>query len=148
MRIHELYPFPEERKDKKRRGQGPATGQGCPSGRGHKGQRSRAGAKIPAWFEGGQMPLSRRLPKRGFKNIFRVKYEPVNLQRLLKAFEGKNEISLDDIYQRGLCKPGSLVKILGRGEVDRAVTIEAHRFSAQAAEKIRNAGGEAKALEG
>jgi large subunit ribosomal protein L15 len=94
------------------------------------------------------MPLQRRLPKHGFKNPFRTEYASLNLDRLLEAFEGKQEISLDDIYERGLCKRGAAVKILGRGEVAAAVTVEAHRFSASAAEKIQNAGGQAKALEG
>ncbi|MBN2139585.1 MAG: 50S ribosomal protein L15 [Desulfovibrionaceae bacterium] len=148
MRLHELYPFPEERKARKRLGRGRGTGQGGTAGKGHKGQNSRAGGGTPAWFEGGQMPLARRLPKRGFKNRFREEYSPLNLGRLLEAFEGKSEISLEDIYSRGLCKAGTPVKILGRGEVSSAVTVEAHRFSAAAADKIRKAGGVPKPLEG
>lgn len=148
MRLHELYPFPEERKDRKRIGRGPGSGQGGTAGKGHKGQNARSGGGVPAWFEGGQMPLARRLPKRGFKNPFRVTYEAINVGRLLAAFEGASEITVAAIYERGLVKANAPVKILGEGEVTAAVTIEAHRFSKSAAEKIAAAGGTAKALEG
>ena len=94
------------------------------------------------------MPLQRRLPKRGFKNyLFKVEYEVINLARLVAAFEGKSEISLDDIYDRGLCPFGAPVKILGEGDVSAAIKVEAHKFSQSAAEKIRAAGGEVKELE-
>lgn len=149
MRLHELYPFPEERKNKKRVGRGQGSGQGCTSGKGNKGQRSRSGGTKKPGFEGGQMPLFRRLPKRGFKNyLFKSEYTAVNLDRLLSVFEGKAEISLEDIYSQGLAPKSSPVKILGRGEVASAVVVEAHRFSGSAAEKITKAGGTAKALEG
>ena len=93
------------------------------------------------------MPLQRRLPTRGFKNfLFKVSFEVINLDRLQAAFEGKNDISLDDIYERGLCRFGAPVKILGEGEVTSALKVEAHRFSRSAAEKIRSAGGEVKEL--
>ena len=148
MRLHELYPFAEERKARKRVGRGSGSGLGKTSGRGHKGQNSRSGGGVPAGFEGGQMPLARRLPKHGFKNfLFKVEYEVINLGRLLEAFAGQSEINLDDIYSRGLAKPGAAVKILGVGSVDRAVSIEAHRFSGSAIEKIKTAGGSVKALE-
>lgn len=147
MKLHELYPFPEEYKQRKRIGRGSGSGWGKTSGRGNKGQKSRTGASIPAWFEGGQMPLMRRLPKRGFKNPFRIEYAVINLGRLIEAFEGKNEITLEDIYERGLCKVGAPVKILANGEVSSAITVEAHRFSASAAEKIVKAGGTAKSIE-
>lgn len=148
MRLHEIYPFQEERKNRKRVGRGGGSGWGGTSGKGHKGQNARSGGGVPAWFEGGQMPLARRLPKRGFKNPFREEYVALNVGQILGAFEGKTEISLDDMYERGLCKKGALVKVLGMGEVSAAVTIEAHRFSASATEKITKAGGTAKALEG
>lgn len=147
MRLHELYPFPEEYKAKKRIGRGSGSGSGKTAGKGNKGQLSRAGASVPAGFEGGQMPLARRLPKRGFKNPFREEYAAINVGRLLAAFEGASEISLADIYARGLAKSGMPVKILGMGEVERAVTVEAHRFSASAADKLAKAGGTAKAIE-
>lgn len=148
MRLHELYPFPEERKNRKRIGRGGGSGTGGTSGKGHKGQNARSGGGVPAWFEGGQMPLARRLPKRGFKNPFREEYVALNIGAILGAFEGKTEISLQDIYDRGLCKKGALVKVLGMGEISAAVTIEAHRFSASATDKITKAGGTATALEG
>ncbi len=147
MNLHELYPFPEEYKNRKRIGRGPGSGWGKTSGKGHKGQKCRSGGSIPAGFEGGQMPLARRLPKRGFKNPFRVEYATVNIGRLLEAFEGKSDISLQDIYDRGLIKLGAPVKILGVGEVSAAITIEAHRFSASAADKIAKAGGTVKTIE-
>ena len=94
------------------------------------------------------MPLQRRLPKHGFKNfLFKVTYQAINLDSLLAAFEGKTEITLDDIYARGLARMGAPVKVLSRGEVKSAVKVEAHKFSAAAAEKIRNAGGEVSELE-
>lgn len=147
MKLHELYPFPEERVNRKRIGRGRATGQGCTAGKGTKGQNCRKGVSERPWFEGGQMPLARRLPKRGFKNFdFKVVYQPVNLDRLLATFPGQAEISLDDIYGRGLAQAGALVKILSRGDVGAAVTITAHRFSAKAAEKLTAAGGKAITL--
>ncbi len=149
MQLHELYPFAEERKTRRRVGRGAGSGLGCTAGKGNKGQNARAGGGVPAGFEGGQMPLQRRLPKRGFKNYpFKVRYEVINLDRLQEAFAGQSAISLEDIYTRGLASFGSAVKILGEGDVTSALTVEAHKFSASALEKIRNAGGEAKALEG
>ena len=149
MQLHSLYPFPEERKTRKRVGRGSGSGLGCTAGKGNKGQNARAGGGVPAGFEGGQMPLQRRLPKRGFKNApFRVRYSVVNLADLVSHFEGKADISLEDIYGRGLAANGSPVKVLGDGELSAPLTVEAHKFSASAREKLQNAGGEAKALEG
>ena len=148
MRLHELYPFAEERQTRKRVGRGSCSGLGKTAGRGHKGQNSRSGGGVPAGFEGGQMPLARRLPKRGFNNSkFKAVYEILNLNCLAQAFEGQSEVSLEDIYARGLVTPGAAVKILGVGDLDKAMSIEAHRFSASAVEKIKSAGGEAKSLE-
>ena len=146
MRLNDLYPFPEERKGRKRVGRGAGSGLGGTSGKGHKGQNARSGGGVRPGFEGGQMPLQRRLPKRGFKNyLFKVTYETVNLDRLLAAFPEQKEITLEDIYKRGLVK-GALVKILGDGEVNRAVSVEAFRFSQSAKDKILAAGGEVKEL--
>ena len=146
MRLNDLYPFPEERKGRKRVGRGAGSGLGGTSGKGHKGQNARAGGGVRPGFEGGQMPLQRRLPKRGFKNyLFKVTYEVINLDRLLAAFPDQKEITLEDIYSRGLVK-SALVKILGEGEVTRPVSIEAYRFSQSAREKILAAGGEVKEL--
>ena len=98
MNLNELYPFAEDRKSRKRVGRGSGSGLGCASGKGNKGQNARAGGGVRPGFEGGQMPLQRRLPKRGFKNyLFKVEYEEINIARLVPAFEGKSEISLDDI---------------------------------------------------
>lgn len=143
MNLHELYPFPEERKARKRVGRGSASGWGCTAGRGNKGQNARSGGGVRPGFEGGQMPLQRRLPKRGFNNYnFRTEFAVINLDRLQAAFEGKSKISLDDIYERGLCRYGEAVKILGKGEINSALKVEAHKFSKSAAQKIRDAGGE------
>ena len=148
MQLHNLFPFPEERKTRRRVGRGSGSGLGCTAGKGHKGQNARSGGGVRPGFEGGQMPLQRRLPKRGFKNfLFKVTYQAINLDSLLAAFEGKTEITLDDIYARGLARMGKPVKVLSRGEVKSAVKVEAHKFSAAAAEKIRNAGGEVSELE-
>ncbi len=147
MRLNELYPFPEERKTRKRVGRGDGSGLGHTAGKGHKGQNARAGGGVKAGFEGGQMPLMRRLPKRGFKNFdFKVTFEVINLDRLEASFEGKTEITLDDIYSRGLCRYGAPVKILGGGNVTKALTVEAHRFAQSAKAKIEAAGGKVNEL--
>lgn len=147
MNLHELYPFPEERANTKRLGRGTASGQGSTSGKGHKGQNARSGGGVAPWFEGGQMRLYRRLPKRGFKNPFRTEYQVVNIGDISVKFDTA-EISLDDLYSSGLVRAGLPVKILAAGDVNRAIKITAHKFSAQAAEKISAVGGEAIALEG
>jgi large subunit ribosomal protein L15 len=148
MQLHNLFPFPEERKARRRVGRGSASGYGCTAGKGHKGQNARSGGGVAPGFEGGQMPLQRRLPKHGFKNaLFKVTYSVLNLDSLLAAFEGKTEISLEDIYRRGLAPMGAPVKILSRGDVGAAFSIEAHKFSQAAADKIRQAGGTVRELE-
>ncbi len=147
MRLDTLYPFNEERKNRKRIGRGSATGQGCTAGKGNKGQNARAGGGVRPGFEGGQMPLHRRLPKHGFKNfLFKVTYEVVSVGRIAEAFEGKSEVKLVDIYERGLCKKNAPVKILSDGEISKAMTIEAHKFSKGAVAKIEKAGGKTLAL--
>ncbi len=147
MRLDTLYPFQEERKNRKRIGRGSATGQGCTAGKGNKGQNARAGGGVRPGFEGGQMPLQRRLPKHGFKNFpFKVTYEVVSVGHLAEVFAGKTEITLEDIYGRGLCKNGAPVKILSDGEISVAMSIEAHKFSRAAVEKIEKAGGKVSEL--
>lgn len=142
MQLHDLYPFPEERKTRRRVGRGTGSGLGGTSGRGHKGQNARSGGGVRPGFEGGQMPLQRRLPKHGFKNaLFKITYDIIDLDSLQEAFPKSTDISLDDIYKRGLAHKNSLVKILGRGEALKAMTVEAHKFSASAKEKIIKAGG-------
>jgi large subunit ribosomal protein L15 len=118
------------------------SGHGKTSARGHKGQRSRSGSSMMRGFEGGQMPLHRRLPKRGFTNIFRTEYTVLNLDRLVEL--GETELTLDAFVARGfLRKRNELLKILGNGEINVALTVHAHKFSKAAQEKIEKAGGKA-----
>jgi large subunit ribosomal protein L15 len=145
MKLHELYPYPSEARSRKRRGRGPGSGLGCTSGKGNKGQKARAGSGPAIGFEGGQMPLVRRLPKRGFKNRFQVRYTVINLEQIERYFAHRDHITLEDLYTQ--CPRDLPIKILGRGSIERSVTVEAHRFSKSAAEKIEKAGGQAKALE-
>ena len=127
---------------RKRVGRGMGSGMGKTSTRGHKGQGSRSGSSLMRGFEGGQMPLHRRLPKRGFTNIFRTEYVVVNLERI--ADLGVSEISLDDFRKLGLvASKKALIKVLGSGELTKAMTVHAHKFSKSAAEKIAKSGGKA-----
>jgi large subunit ribosomal protein L15 len=134
---------------RKRVGRGMGSGMGKTSTRGHKGQGSRTGTSMMRGFEGGQMPLHRRLPKRGFTNIFRTEYTVVNLDRIVAQTEGKkvSEIALEDYKKLGLASSKkALIKILGSGELTTAITIHAHKFSRSAVEKIEKAGGKAVVL--
>ncbi len=134
---------------RKRVGRGMGSGMGKTSTRGHKGQGSRSGFSLMRGFEGGQMPLHRRLPKRGFTNIFRTEYTVVNLDRIAEAVEAVTEIGLDDYKKLGLSSSKkALIKILGSGELTSAITIHAHKFSKSAVEKIEKAGGKAVVLGG
>lgn len=148
MNLHELYPYPEERAKVKRVGRGTASGQGGTSGKGHKGQNARSGGGVPAWFEGGQMLLYRRLPKRGFKNPFRIVYQVVNLGELFEKFADRDEVTVEDLYTAGMVSANKPIKILGDGAATKPLKITAHKFSKQAAEKIAAAGGEAISIEG
>jgi len=132
---------------RKRVGRGMGSGMGKTSTRGHKGQRSRSGSHMMRGFEGGQMPLHRRLPKRGFTNIFRTEYTVINLDRLAEL--NVSEVALEDYKKLGLVpSKNALVKILGSGELTSAITVHAHKFSKTAAEKIEKAGGKAVVLGG
>ena len=132
---------------RKRVGRGMGSGMGKTSTRGHKGQGSRSGSSLMRGFEGGQMPLHRRLPKRGFTNIFRTEYSIVNLDRIAEV--GVAEIGLDDYRKLGLVSGRTpLIKVLGSGDLKKAVTIHAHKFSKSAAEKIEKAGGKAVVVSG
>jgi large subunit ribosomal protein L15 len=144
MDLRDLRPAKGDKHSKKRVGRGMASGNGKTSGRGHKGQGSRAGGGVRPGFEGGQMPLTRRVPKRGFHNPFRTVYTPVNLDNL-GVFETGQEVSPELLREKGLAGKG-LVKILGRGELDRPLTVKAHGFSRSAKEKIEAAGGRAEVL--
>jgi len=133
---------PASIKKRKRVGTGPSAGGGKTAGRGHKGQKARSGSRYRAWFEGGQMPLQRRVPKRGFNNIFKKYYQIVNVAQLNK-FE-VNEINPEILFKMGLIKDSAkLIKILGNGEFTKSVKITADSFSESAMNKIKNAGGEA-----
>ena len=124
---------------RKRVGRGMGSGMGKTSTRGHKGQRSRSGSRMMRGFEGGQMPLHRRLPKRGFTNIFKKEYAVVNLDRI--AALGESTVTLELLRKAGLAGKRDLVKVLGDGELKAAVTVQAHKFSKSAQEKISKAGG-------
>ena len=131
--------------NRKRIGRGMGSGMGKTSTRGHKGQGSRSGSRLMRGFEGGQMPLHRRLPKRGFTNIFRTEYEVVNLEKL--ASLGAGEITPEVLRKAGMVSSKkALVKVLGQGELSKAVTVHAHKFSKSAQEKIEKAGGKVQVL--
>jgi large subunit ribosomal protein L15 len=145
MNLSSLKPPAGQKHRKKRIGRGMGSGKGKTSTRGHKGARSISGYSIMRGFEGGQMPLHRRLPKRGFTNIFKKQYAIVNLKDLEKL-EG-DTFTADSLIQRGIIhKVGDGLKVLGSGEITRKITVEAHIFSKAAAEKIAKAGGEAKVV--
>ena len=142
MNLSNIHAPKKATENRKRVGRGMGSGMGKTSTRGHKGQRSRSGSRMIRGFEGGQMPLHRRLPKRGFTNIFRTEYTVVNLERI--AGLDATEIGLDDYRKLGLASSRkALIKILGSGELTSAKTIHAHKFSKSAIEKIEKAGGKA-----
>ena len=142
MDLSNLHPDKKSRKDRKRVGRGPGSGGGKTAGRGTKGQKSIAGYSHKRGFEGGQMPLVRRVPKRGFTNIFKKEYSVVNLDGLDRI--KKAEIKVKDLVAAGLIKKESEeVKILGRGKISDAKTVHAHKFSESAQKKIEKAGGKA-----
>jgi len=146
MKLHELKPAAGSRKSPKRVGRGPGSGTGKTAGRGHKGQKSRSGYSKKPGFEGGQMPLHRRLPKRGFTNIFRTEYRIVNVDRL-SAFEAGSVVDPEALLKAGLLAKGKdAVKVLGNGEIGVALTVRAHRFTGSAAKKIEAAGGTAEMI--
>ena len=147
MSLSNLRPPKGMKHPKKRVGRGQGSGNGKTAGRGHKGQKSRSGYKFKRGFEGGQMPLHRRVPKRGFHNPFRVEYEVVNLDTLAARFDAGTVVTPDLLLEHGLTSGANrLVKVLARGEVDKALTVRAHKFSGKAAEKIAAAGGKAEAI--
>ena len=137
---------PKKANEKRKRvGRGMGSGMGKTSTRGHKGQGSRSGSRMMRGFEGGQMPLHRRLPKRGFTNIFRTEYTVVNVEQLGKL--GEKNITLETLKSAGLVNgKDPLVKVLGNGELTSAITVQAHKFSKSAQEKITKAGGKAEVL--
>jgi large subunit ribosomal protein L15 len=147
MRLEDLKPQPGAKKNQKRVGRGVGSGHGKTATKGHKGQKARSGGVKPAGFEGGQMPLQRRIPKRGFTNIFRKEYAVVNLTDLDVASAGGTVITPETMHQNGLIKSMKAeVKVLGMGELKKGVTIRAHKFSKTAVEKIVAAGGKAEVI--
>ena len=146
MKLHELNSAPEA-KAKKRVGRGPGSGMGKTSTRGQKGQKSRSGASIPAWFQGGQTPLYRRIPKRGFNNArFRTEYATINLSDLNRFNDG-DTITPELLKEKGIIKKQLCgVKVLGNGELEKKLTIKANRFSSSAVTKIESAGGKAEVI--
>ena len=132
---------------KKRIGRGQGSGNGKTAGRGHKGAKSRSGFRFKRGFEGGQMPLHRRVPKRGFHNLFRVEYAVINLDTLAEIFDAGTSVTPEVLRERGLVKDTKAkVKVLGRGEIAKALSVQAHKFSGAAAEKIAAAGGSTEVL--
>jgi large subunit ribosomal protein L15 len=147
MDLSNLGPPRGAKHSKKRVGRGQGSGTGKTAGRGHKGAQSRSGYKRKRGFEGGQMPLHRRVPKRGFHNLFREEYAVVNLDTIAEQFEAGSEITVDVLRDQGLVRKGARkIKVLARGEISKALTIRAHKFSGKAAEKIAAAGGKAEVL--
>jgi len=141
MKLHELKPPAHSRHRRKIVGRGPGSGHGKTSGRGEKGQKSRAGGNTHPWFEGGQLPLHRRVPKRGFVNIFREPYAILNVQAL-ERFDAGTAVTPARLVEAGLiARTATAVKILGKGTLSKALTVSAHRFSKGASDKIRAAGG-------
>lgn len=142
MRLYRLEKPSGSTKKRKRVGRGPGSGTGKTSGRGHKGQMSRSGAKRRAWSEGGQMPLVRRVPKRGFRSLNTVKYQIVNLDELARKFSSGGDVTVADLKSRGLIKSENIpVKILGNGEISVGLNLTANAASKSAIEKINAAGG-------
>ena len=146
MKLHELRAPEGSTKNRKRRGRGTATGQGKTGGRGMNGQNSRSGGGTKLGFEGGQMPLYRRIPKRGFTNIWKKEWEIVNIDAL-NAFEDGTEVTPELLLETGIArKLAGGIKILGEGILEKKLTVKAHKFSASAVEKIESAGGKAEVI--
>ncbi len=147
MDLSKLAPAPGATKKRKRLGRGPGSGQGKTAGRGHKGRGARSGGNTPPGYEGGQMPLQRRLPKRGFHNVFHKEFHVVNLGRLEKCFDAGAVIDAAALRARGLIRSRPLpIKILGSGELSKPLTVKADKFSAAAKQRLEAAGGTAEVV--
>ena len=147
MSLNNLKPARGSKFERKRVGRGPGSGNGKTAGRGNKGAQSRSGYSYKRGFEGGQMPLHRRVPKRGFWNPFRVEYEVVNLDTLDARFDAGTVVTLDLLVEKRLVSgAGKRLKVLSRGDLTKKLTVKAHKFSGKAAEKIAAAGGAAEAI--
>ena len=148
MKLHELQPAAGSVKDVKRIGRGHGSGQGKTAGKGHKGQKARSGGSIRPGFEGGQMPLQRRMPKRGFNNIFAKEFATVNVSELEKRFENGAVVDAEALIESGAIKDAKDgIKILGNGELSKNITVKAVKFTASAKEKIEKTGGTAEVIE-
>jgi large subunit ribosomal protein L15 len=149
MSLNRLKPPKGAKHGPKRVGRGPGSGHGKTAGRGHKGAQSRSGFRRKRGFEGGQMPLHRRVPKRGFHNPFRVEYAVVNLDTLAEVFDAGSSVTPEVLRERGLVRDAvAPVKVLGRGDVSKKLTVRAHKFSGSAVRKITEAGGAAETIGG
>jgi large subunit ribosomal protein L15 len=147
MSLNNLRPPKGAQRGRKRVGRGPGSGHGKTASRGSKGAKSRSGFRFKRGFEGGQMPLHRRVPKRGFHNPFRVEYAIVNLDTLAEVFDTGSSVTPELLRERGLVRQATaLVKVLGRGDITKKLTVHAHKFSGSAAEKIAAAGGSAEVI--
>lgn len=148
MKLHELSPAPGSTKSAWRKGRGVGSGNGKTAGRGHKGQNARTGGSVRPGFEGGQIPLYRRLPKRGFTNsLFKKEYAIINLETLDKLFNDGDAVSMETLLEKGVIrKELNGLKVLGRGEITKKLTVKAAIFSASAKEKIEAAGGKAEVI--
>jgi len=148
MDLSTLKPAERSKFSKKRVGRGQGSGTGVQAGRGHKGAKSRSGFKFKRGFEGGQMPLHRRIPKRGFHNQFRTEYAVVNLDTLAERFDAGTVVTPELLRERGLIRSARQpIKVLARGDISKKLTVHAHKFSGKAAEKIAAAGGATQVLE-
>lgn len=148
LSLNNLHPAKGSTHKKKRLGRGPGTGLGKTAGRGNKGQKSRSGYSSKTGFEGGQMPLHRRLPKRGFTNIFKKQWIEVSLGALENSFAADDEITPEVLHERGIIKKAKHdIVVLGNGEVTKALKVSAHRFTKSAREKIEKAGGTASVID-
>ena len=147
MKLHELSPAAGSTKERKRIGRGAGSGQGTTAGKGHKGQKARAGRGMRPGFEGGQMPLQRRIPKRGFNNIFRTEMAIVNVAALEANYEAGAVVTIDSLIEKGLVKKVlDGVKVLGYGELSKALTVQANAISESAKQKIEAAGGKIEVI--
>jgi large subunit ribosomal protein L15 len=147
MGLSNLRPPKGAKHARKRVGRGPGSGHGKTASRGSKGAKSRSGFRFKRGFEGGQMPLHRRVPKRGFHNPFRIEYAVVNLDMIAEVFEAGSSVTPELLRERGLVRQATApIKILGRGDITKTFTVKAHKFSATAAEKIAKAGGVVEVL--
>jgi len=142
MELHDLHPAPGAKRQRKRVGRGPGSGTGKTAGRGHKGQKSRSGYSRRYGFEGGQMPLVRRIPKRGFTNIFRVEFQVVNFRDLERVFSEGDTVSPESLIEKGLVRGGKRpIKVLADGDLSKKLIVQAHKFSGTARAGIEKAGG-------